>query len=144
MTQPSEQILPPDNPRGGKTLIVDGKDRSCYARPSDALKDAGPDDQVFIRPGLYEDKIFAARRPVFLVGAGRDGVQIFNRRGGPLYLQQVPEGLIQGITFRYVGSDQHSPVNLLDSTCTITGCRVMEGILSGIVIYGPGSRPVFS
>ena len=39
-----------------------------------------------------------------------------------------------GITFRYVGSDQHSALNILDSICTISHCRATEGLLSGIVI----------
>lgn len=132
---------PPANPAGGKTLVVDPLDPACYPRPSAALKAAGPDDQIFIRPGVYEDKIFMTGRPVRLVGAGRDSVQIFSRRGGPLYLQRVPEGQISGITFRYVGSDPHSAINLLDSVCVITGCRIMEGVLSGAVIYGPECRP---
>ena len=70
-------------------------------------------------------------------------MQIFSRRGGPLYLQQVPSGRISGITFRYVGSDQNSAMNLLDSSCAVTQCRATEGILSGVVIYGPKSRPSF-
>ena len=134
---------PPPNPKGGKTLIVDARDPAAYSRPSAALKDAGDDDQVFIRPGVYEDKVFVADKPVLLVGAGRDQVQIYSRRGGPLYLQRVPNGMIAGITFRYVGSDQHSAMNVLDSVCTITQCRAMEGILSGVVIYGPEARPTF-
>lgn len=134
---------PPPNPKGGKTLIVDALDPGAYIRPSAALKDAGDDDQVFIRPGIYEDKVFVADKPVLLVGAGRDQVQIYSRRGGPLYLQRVPNGMIAGITFRYVGSDQHSAMNVLDSVCTITQCRAMEGILSGVVIYGPEARPTF-
>ncbi len=132
---------PPPNPSGGRTLIVDAADADAFPRPSAALKEAGPDDQVYVRPGRYEDKIFVTERPVTLIGAGRDAVQIFCRRGGPLYLQRVPAGRITGITFRYVGSDQHSAVNLLDSTCTIAGCRATEGILSGIVIYGAECRP---
>ena len=104
---------PPENPFGGKTLIVDAHDGDAYPRPSAALLDAGEQDQVFIRPGIYEDKVFITGRPIHLVGAGRDDVQIFSRRGGPLYLQQVPSGRISGITFRYVGSDQHSAMNLL-------------------------------
>lgn len=139
--KPEPILNPPENPRGGKTLVVDAADPASYPRPSAALEEAGPDDQVFVRPGAYEDKIFVADRPIRLVGAGADVVQIINRRGGPLYLQKVTEGLISGITFRYVGSDQYSPMNLLDSTCLITACRVTEGILSGIVIYGPESRP---
>ncbi len=134
---------PPPNPKGGKTLIVDARDPHAYLRPSAALKDAGEHDQVFIRPGLYEDKVFAADRPVRLIGAGRDHVQIYSRRGGPLYLQRVPSGLITGITFRYVGSDQHSAMNLLDSVCTVTQCRATEGVLSGVVIYGPEARATF-
>ena len=133
-------LEPPSNPKGGRTLIVDGTSPADFDRPSDALKEAGPDDQVFVRPGIYEDKIFVARQPIRLVGAGKDTVQIFCRRGGPFYLQQVPEGLVSGITFRYVGSDQHSPMNILDSNCTVTGCRVTDGILSGIVVYGPESK----
>lgn len=138
----SEQstLEPPVNPRGGRTLVVDSRHPTYYPRPSAALKDAGPDDQVFVRPGIYEDKIFIASRPIRLVGAGKDQVQIFSRRSGPIYLQQVPEGLISGITFRYIGSDLHSAMNVLDSTCTITACRITEGILSGIVIYGPESQ----
>lgn len=136
-------IEPPPNPKGGKTLIVDALDPDAYLRPSAALKDAGEDDQVFVRPGVYEDKVFVADKPVLLVGAGRDQVQIYSRRGGPLYLQRVPNGMISGITFRYVGSDQHSAMNVLDSVCTITRCRAMEGILSGVVIYGPEARPTF-
>ena len=132
---------PPLNPAGGHTLVVDATDPDAYPRPSSALKDAGPDDQVFIRPGIYEDKIFMTERPIVLIGAGRDVVQIFSRRGGPLYLQRVPAGRISGITFRYVGSDQNSAMNILDSTCTITSCRATEGILSGIVLYGPHCRP---
>jgi hypothetical protein len=138
--EPALREAPP-NPAGGKTLIVDAADPSAYPRPSAALKDAGPDDQVFVRAGIYEDKIFMAERPILLIGAGRDHVQIFSRRGGPFYLQRVPSGRIAGITFRYVGSDQHSAVNLVDSVCTITGCRAREGILSGVVIYGPDCRP---
>ncbi|MEK7236883.1 MAG: right-handed parallel beta-helix repeat-containing protein [Nitrospirota bacterium] len=34
-------------------------------------------------------------------------------------------------------------MNLLDSSCAATQCRVTEGILSGVVIYGPQSRPAF-
>lgn len=132
---------PPPNSAGGKTLIVDQADPACYPRPSAALKDAGPDDQVFVRPGIYEDRLFSAQQPIQLIGAGRDHVQIFSRRSGPLYLQQVPSGRISGITFRYVGSDQHSAINIFDSTCTITQCRATEGLLSGIVIYGPNCRP---
>jgi hypothetical protein len=90
---------------------------------------------------VYEDKIFIVDRPVWLVGAGRDVVQIFSRRGGPFYLQRVPSGRVSGMTFRYVGSDQHSPVNILDSSCTIAQCRATEGILSGMVVYGPLCRP---
>jgi len=132
---------PPPNPAGGKTLIVDASDASAYPRPSAAVKDAGPDDQIFVRPGRYEDKLFVTERPILLIGAGRDAVQIFSRRGGPLYLQRASGGRISGITFRYVGSDQHSAMNILDSTCTIIGCRAMEGVLSGVVIYGTDCRP---
>lgn len=132
---------PPPNPAGGRTLVVDASDPAAYARPSSALKDAGPDDQVFLRPGIYEDKIFIAERPILLIGAGRDAVQVFSRRAGPLYLQRVPSGRISGITFRYVGSDQHAAMNILDSTCTVAYCRATEGILSGILVYGPAGRP---
>lgn len=134
---------PPANPAGGRTLIVDPSDSSAYPRPSAALLDAGPEDQVFIRPGVYEDKIFIVERPIHIIGAGRNLVQIFSRRGGPLYLQRVPSGRISGITFRYVGSDQNSAINVLDSTCTITQCRASEGVLSGVVLYGPNCRPAF-
>lgn len=135
--------VPPANPLGGKTLIVDAQDNHAYARPSAALIDAGETDQVYVRPGVYEDKIFVSGRTVLLVGAGRDEVQIFSRRGGPLYLQQVPGGRISGITFRYVGSDQNSAMNLMDSSCTVTQCRAVDGILSGVVVYGPQSRATF-
>ena len=134
----------PPNPLGGKTLVVDQSASDCYPRPSAAIKDAKAEDQVFIRPGIYEDRIFVADQPIHLIGAGRDHVQIFSRRSGPLYLQKVPAGHISGITFRYVGSDQHSAMNILDSTCTISQCRATEGILSGIVIYGPECRPTLS
>jgi hypothetical protein len=142
----SEALLeePPPNPAGGKTFIVDASDPSLYERPSAALKEAGPNDQIFVKPGIYEDKIFITDRPLLLIGAGRRHVQIFSRRGGPLYLQRVPAGRISGITFRYVGSDQHSAINVLDSTCTITECRAMEGVLSGIVLYGPNCRPTLT
>lgn len=135
---------PPPNPAGGRTLLVDPSHGDCYPLPSAAIEEAGPTDQVFIRPGIYEDKIVVMGRPVRLIGAGRDWVQIFNRRGGPLYLQTIPEGLVTGIWFRYIGSDPHSAVNMLDSTCTVSSCRMTEGILSGIVIYGPQSRPTLS
>ena len=135
---------PPSNPLGGKTLIVDAKDPGAYTCPSAALKDAGARDQIFVRPGVYEDKIFIAERPILLIGAGRDQVQIFSRRGGPLYLQRVSGGRIAGITFRYVGSDQHSAMYIVDSTCTITGCRAREGLLSGALIFGPDCRPSFT
>jgi hypothetical protein len=133
----------PDNPLGGKTLIVDAQDMRYYPRPSAALKEAGEHDQVYVRPGIYEDKVFVSERPVYLLGAGRDQVHIFNRRGGPLYLQRVPSGRVSDITFRYVGSDQHSAINVLDSSCVISQCRAMEGILSGVVLYGPQCRVTF-
>jgi hypothetical protein len=139
--EPPPMLDPPDNPAGGRTLVVDSADPSAYPRPSSALKEAGPDDQVFVRPGRYEDKVFLTERPVLLIGSGRDRVEIFSRRGGPLYLQRVTGGRISGITFRYVGSDQHSAINILDSSCTIIQCRAAEGILSGVVIYGAQCRP---
>ncbi len=140
---PSAGREPPPNPLGGNTLIVDWQDPALYPRPSAALKEAGELDQVFVRAGIYEDKVFVADRPVRLIGAGRDAVQIFSRRGGPLYLQRVPSGRISGVTFRYIGSDQHSAMNILDSSCTVTQCRATDGILSGVVMYGPDCRPAF-
>lgn len=137
----AELTEPPPNPLGGRTLVVDSRDADAYVRPSSALKDAKPEDQVFVRPGVYEDKIFVTGRSIRLLGAGRNRVQIFSRRGGPLYLQQVTGGHISGLTFRYVGSDQNSAINILDSTCTIAGCRATEGLLSGVVLYGPHCRP---
>lgn len=134
----------PSNPSGGRTLIVDAADPHCYPLPSVALREAAEHDQIYVRPGIYEDKIFVSDRPVRLIGAGRDQVQIFCRRGGPLYLQRVPGGRISGIAFRYVGSDQHSAINVLDSTCVISDCRAMEGVLSGVVLYGPECRATFS
>jgi hypothetical protein len=133
----------PQNPLGGETLVVDAGDRRYYPLPSTALQDAGERDQIYIRPGTYEDKVFVTERSVRLIGAGRDLVHIFSRRGGPLYLQRVSGGRISGITFRYVGSDQHSAMNVLDSTCVITQCRAKDGILSGVVIYGPECRAAF-
>lgn len=133
----------PENPLGGRTLVVDAQDSRCYALPSLAVMEAGERDQVYIRPGTYEDKLFVTDRPVRVIGAGQDSVIIFNRKGGPLYLQRVSAGHISGITFRYVGSDQHSAMNILDSTCVITGCRAMDGILSGVVLYGPECRTAF-
>lgn len=138
---PSDPLTPPSNPAGGRTLIVDAHDPAAYPRPSAALLAAEAADQVFIRPGRYEDKIFVVGGPVRLIGAGRDLVEIFGRRTGPLYLQRVPAGTISGITFRYIGSDQHSALNILDSTCTISRCRVTDGMLSGMVVYGPECRP---
>ncbi len=132
---------PPPNPLGGNTLEVNPSNPAMYPRPTAAIKDAGPDDQIFVHPGIYEDRIFISDKPIQLIGAGKDHVQIFSRRSGPLYLQRVPRGIVSGITFRYVGSDQHSAINILDSICTITFCRATEGLLSGIVIYGPQSQP---
>ena len=128
----------------GRTLIVDAKDINCYPKPSAALKEAGPQDQVLVKTGIYEDRVFVADRTIRLIGEGRDRVQIFSRRSSPLYLQRVQSGTIEGITFRYVGSDQHSAMNILDSTCTITMCRALEGILSGVVLYGPECRATLS
>lgn len=147
MSLPDPQTIlypdPPPNPAGGRTLIVDARDAGAYPRPSVALGEAGPDDMVFVRPGLYEDKIFVVERPILLVGAGRDAVQIYSRRSGPIYLQRVPSGRVSGLTFRYIGSDQHSALNVLDSTCTIAQCRATEAVLSGVVLYGPDCRPTF-
>ena len=132
---------PPPNPLGGKTLIVDPNQQDCFAIPSEAIKQAESTDQIFIRPGTYEDRLVITERPIYLIGAGRDHVTILNRRSGPCYLQRVTGGQISGITFRYVGSDQHSALNILDSTCSISHCRVTDGLLSGVVIYGPDCRP---
>ena len=132
---------PPPNPLGGKTLIVDPNRPECFALPSEALNQTESTDQVFIHPGIYEDRLVITERPIYLIGAGRDHVTIFSRRSGPCYLQRVSGGQITGLTFRYVGSDQHSALNILDSTCTISHCRAMEGLLSGVVIYGPDCRP---
>ena len=132
---------PPPNPLGGKTLIVDAGRPGCFALPSEAVTNAKEDDQIFIRPGTYEDRLVMTEQSIHLVGAGRDQVTIFNRRSGPCYLQRVSSGHIAGVTFRYVGSDQHSALNILDSVCTISHCRATEGLLSGVVIYGPDCRP---
>ena len=140
-SQPEPLTEPPPNPFGGKTLIVDPHQPDCFDLPSEALTQAESTDQIFIRPGIYEDRLVITERPIYLIGSGRDQVTIFSRRSGPCYLQRVSGGQISGITFRYVGSDQHSALNILDSTCTISECRATEGLLSGIVIYGPDCRP---
>jgi hypothetical protein len=144
MTAESPDASVPHNPLGGRTLIVDAADGRYYSRPSLALADAQEHDQIYIRPGIYEDKIFVNERPVRLIGAGRDRVTIFSRRGGPLYLQRASGGIVSGITFRYVGSDQHAAINVLDSTCLITDCRARDGVLSGVLLYGPNCRATFS
>ena len=132
--------LPP-NPLGGQTLVVDREKAGCFRLPSEAIAKAEEHDQIVIQPGVYEDRVVITDRPINLIGAGRDQVVIFYRRSGPCYLQRVSSGHISGITFRYVGSDQHSALNILDSVCTISQCRLTEGILSGVVLYGPTCRP---
>ena len=67
------------NASNGKTLIVDGSNPECYPVPSAALRDAGEHDQIEIRPGVYEDKLFVSDRPIRLLGAGRDLVVFVNR-----------------------------------------------------------------
>jgi len=93
-----------------------------------------------VRPGIYEDKVFITGRTNSLVGAGRDEVQIFSRRGGAPLSSAGPSGRVSGITFRYVkrSAFRDEPARLF---CTVTQCRATEGILSGVVIYGPRSRP---
>ena len=131
----------PPNRLGGKTLVVDREKVGCFKLPSEAIAKAEEHDQIVIRPGIYEDRVVITDRQIYLLGAGRDHVTIFSRRSGPCYLQRVSGGQITGLTFRYVGSDQHSALNILDSTCTISHCRATEGLLSGVVIYGPDCRP---
>lgn len=138
------ESIVPQNPLGGRTLIVDARDERYYPRPSMALEDAREDDQIYIRAGIYEDKIFINGRTVRLLGAGRDHVTVFSRRGGPFYMQRVSGGTVSGITFRYVGSDQHAAINVLDSTCVISQCRAREGLLSGVLLYGPECRVIFA
>src|SRR5260370_8153072 len=92
---------PPPNPASGDTLIVDASDPSAFERPSAALKHAKPEDQIFIRPGVYEDKIVILDRPILLIAAGRDAVQIFIRRARPPYLPSVPPPPTLGTTFRH-------------------------------------------
>ncbi len=74
-----EPILtePPPNPLGGSTLIVDGSNPAHYARPSLALQDAGPEDQVFIQPGVYEDRIFVGDKPIHLFGSRTESGENF-------------------------------------------------------------------
>ena len=114
-----------------KTLIVDARIPMPTFVPARRSKMRARMTRYLSAPVYMKIRCFVADKPVRLVGAGRDQVQIYSRRGGPLYLQRVPNGMISGITFRYVGSDQHSAMNVLDSVCTITQCRAWEGILSG-------------
>ena len=100
---------PPPNPAGGKTLIVDASEPLGLSTAQRRASRCRTEDQVFVRPGRYEDKVFVTDRPILLIGAGREHVEIFSRRGGPLYLQRVTEGPISGVTFRYVGSNQIRP-----------------------------------
>ena len=74
---------PPPNPLGGKTLIVDANDGDSYPRPSAALLDAGEHDQVFVRPGIYEDKVFITGRPIHLLGPVEMRYRFFLVVGGP-------------------------------------------------------------
>jgi hypothetical protein len=73
---------PPPNPLGGKTLIVDSTKPECFALPSEALNQAESADQIFICPGMYEDRLVVTERPIYLIGSGRDHVTIFSRRSG--------------------------------------------------------------
>jgi hypothetical protein len=98
----------PPNRLGGKTLVVDREKVGCFNLPSEAIAKAEEHDQIVIRPGIYEDRVVITDRQIYLLGAGRDHVTIFSRRSGPCYLQRVSGGQITGLTFRYVGSDQHS------------------------------------
>jgi hypothetical protein len=82
----------PSNLSGGQILMVDAANPRCSPLPSIALCDTAEHDPTYLRPGIYEDKIFAAGRPFRLIGAGRDHVQIFCRRGGPLSLRRVSGG----------------------------------------------------
>jgi len=133
---------PPPNSLGGKTLIVDANDGDSYPRPSAALLDAGEHGQAFVRPGIYENKIFITRRPIHLVGVGRDEVQIISRRGGPL----SPAGPKRSHPRHHVSIRRKRP-EFCDKPARFLlccdKCRAAESILSGVVIYGPQSRPTF-
>jgi len=65
---------PPTNPFGGKTLIVDAKGPDGFTLPSEALAQAKEDDQIFIRPGIYEDRLVLTERTIHLVLSITDDV----------------------------------------------------------------------
>jgi len=121
---------PPPNSIRGKTLIVDAKDAT---RTRDTVRHYSMQENMtrsLFVPGSTRKKSLSRGDRSF-GGAGRDEVRFFPSWGAPLS-QQVPSGRISGITFRYVGSDQNSAMNLLDSSCAVTQCRATEGILSGV------------
>jgi len=111
----------PPPTRRRDTLIVDARNPVAFERPSAALKHAkrGPD----LHPARRlrgQDRHPGPAHPADRRGTGC--VQISAGGAGRCISQSVPSGRIMGITFRYVGSDQNSAMNILDSTCTISAC----------------------
>lgn len=110
-----------------------------------AIEKAGPGDIVFVKAGIYEERIRLGNN-IKLIGEGVDKVIIrCDARLGHVLLARGGSGLIKNLTIEQTGRDKVDPtaipvgLYIWNSSVEVVNCRVSRTDGYGIVVQGKSS-----
>jgi parallel beta-helix repeat protein len=120
-----------------RELVVDAAGKAAFTSIGDALRTAGSDDIVLVKPGTYREAI-VLDKSITLIGDGlRDAIVIESHDGNTLR-STAPFGRVANLTFRQTGETTFYCVAMAAGQITLEQCDV-SGAGGGVAVYGSAS-----
>ena len=121
-------------------LVVDKNGNGTHRSIQEAIDEAEPNQTIEIRSGTYSEKLLLTK-PLTLKGAGREQTIVEYDSDSVLTVNGISGGTVQGVTFRYTGSEVDADaVNIIESGLSLMNCRMTGATLSGIDVIGGQSN----
>jgi hypothetical protein len=127
-----------------KDVVVAKLGGGDYTSISEAIRRAPAGARINVRPGIYNESL-VLNRNVEIVGDGPITQIVIEVSGDNSISMETDTALVRGLTLRNRSAgkdDKHFAVIIKQGQLTLEDCDISSGTLTGVGVYGAGSRPV--
>jgi F-box protein 11 len=119
-----------------REIVVDANGKGHFSNIADAIRVAGPDDILLIRPGVYAESLTIHTSLTVMGDGPLEQIVIESGSGAPIAFR-APFGRIVNLTIRRkAGEATDHAVEIRTGRLELEGCDISSESLSGIGVYG--------
>ncbi len=126
-------------------ITVSATGDAAFATIGEAIAHAGANSAIFIKPGVYRERL-VIDKPVVLVGEGDAGQVIVEVSGRDCLVMRAREALVHGLTIRATTGPENQMVHavyIVSGMPVFESCDINSNSLTCVAVRGKGTDAVF-